>query len=117
MGKILLVIGIVIVLFIADMLFTTNEPAGRGTVLEKVYSPEETSTGVGYGTTTSGKPGVVVMTSHKEDEYFVFVNTKDGSIKTKATMQKYLQLKKDQEIKLNYHCGWLTGIKYSTWVE
>lgn len=47
-------------------------------VLEKIYTPSSTSTGMGYGMTMSGKMGMVMTTSHEAEKYTLIIQRMDS---------------------------------------
>jgi len=107
------IIGSIILFVILAMVdvLTSTQTYGSGIVIEKAFSPEETHVGIGTGISTTGNPVVVTSVSHKNDQYFVFVQTFDGSIKAETTLKRYLEIKKDDEVQLEYYEGSLTGMR------
>lgn len=46
----------------------------NGTVIERVYTPESTATGVGSGVSSNGSPTTVVTTEHTPEKWTVIVD-------------------------------------------
>lgn len=47
-------------------------------VLEKIYTPPSTSTGMGYGMTMNGKMGMVMTTSYEGEKYTLIIQRMDS---------------------------------------
>jgi hypothetical protein len=109
------ILVLAVILFIVECSWVRTEP-GEAMVIEKHYSPEETSTGVGYGTTSNGGSGVVVTTSHKSDEYFIFVKEGNENIKAETNMDRFLEINKGDMVNIEHYYGRLFGSYQGTWV-
>jgi hypothetical protein len=111
---IILIVGGLVFLLI-DALCSTNKYIGTGTVVEKAYSPEETSTGTGYGVGANGNSGIIITTTHKDEEYILFVNMNGRFVKTKTKMSDYIRSKNGDEMKVYHAIGLITGWTWETY--
>jgi len=111
-GIAILGLCILLVTGIADIISSDRKFIGDGILVEKVYSPAETHTGVGYGSSSNGNGGIVVTTSSKSEEYILFINVNGEIIKAKTKMKEYVETQKNDGIKVYEDVGGITGI---TW--
>lgn len=72
------------------------EYLGDATVLQTIYTPESTSTGV--GPTTSGNGGVVVISSTTSEKFVVLVKLNDDAVSIEVPSTVFASLEKDQTV-------------------
>lgn len=86
-------------------------------VIDKYFSPQETSTNVGVGIAANGSVGPMVMVNNKSDEYFILIKYKGSQMKIAITREKYLSLDIGQKVIVDIYKGRLFGIVVNTLVE
>lgn len=51
-----------------------------GTIIDKLYKPDASSTGIGHGVTSSGGMATTVISNHSPERWFVMVDIGNGEI-------------------------------------
>ncbi len=108
----LIVLGIVFILI--DEIGAKAEPF-NGTIVDKQYKAERSTTGVGTVTSSSGQVGTVVTSQTDPEAFLIMVKTGNGKIVTvECTAELYYQKEIGQEINCNYYRGLITGYVWSS---
>jgi hypothetical protein len=81
LGVLLIAGMLALVFFIADAGINIQK-FFFGVVIDKRYTPETTSTGVGTGVTSNGKPAAVVTTSHQNEKFLLMAKCENGKVFT-----------------------------------
>ena len=92
------IVGLVVWLGIegVNWLASDYEHLGNATVLQTVYTPSSTSTGVGPN--TSGDGGVVVISSTTPEKFVVLVNLNNDAKSIEVNSKQFANLKIDQKV-------------------
>lgn len=70
---------------LADGIFCREIPF-EGKIIDKFYKAESNQAGTGVGVSSSGKPGVIITSSHESEKFLVMVQTKEGAIFTSEAL-------------------------------
>lgn len=98
----------VVAFVIVDDVMGTDS-SGVAVVLEKVYEPSRTSTGVGTVITPSGGIGTGVVSSYSSEEFILLVETVDGVETVETTADRYFRVNPKDTITYTIRRGWVTG--------
>jgi hypothetical protein len=114
------IISIVIAIFIAGLAFflvdliASRPKPFSAIVVDKHYKPSITTTGSGYGVTSSGKVGVIVTSQHESEEFLLIVKKINGNIVTvKCRPELYYKKQVGNKINCQEYSGRFTGMTYS----
>jgi hypothetical protein len=114
LGVLLIASILLLVFFIADAVFTTQK-FFSGVVIDKRYAPEMTSTGVGTGVTSDGKPAAVVTTSHVDEKFLLMTKCTNGKVFTvKCSPEIFYTKSVGDTLFFTTSNGLFTGNTYST---
>lgn len=106
----LIILGITFI--VIDGINTEPKPF-YGTVIDKHYKAERNSTGTGYGMTSNGKMGVVVVSESEPEKFLVIVETENGKIVTvKCSPELYYKKQIGERIECNNYIGYFTGMSW-----
>jgi TRAP-type C4-dicarboxylate transport system permease small subunit len=108
-----MMVGIFFIL--VDMIAGSQSPPTTATVIERIYTPSSTSTGVGTGVTSSGKVGTVVMTSSEPEKWTVIVNVGGNVVAAKANATAWSAAMAGRKASVAYWRGWITRWNYG-WI-
>jgi hypothetical protein len=111
-GVIVIIVILSLALITLDSLMGVPEQL-QGTVLEKHYVPERSSTGTGVGS-AGGKTAVVITSEHDPEKFLVMVRTPAGKIETvKCSPELYYQKEVGDQLQFRIKRGRFTGSKWS----
>jgi hypothetical protein len=120
MFKEMSVISILITVLILGFIFLIIDSAAskpepfQGTVIDKHYRAQKSSTGTGYGMTGQGQTGVFVSSQHEPEKFLLIVKTESSNIVT-VECEPELFYKKEvgQKIECKACKGFFTGATWS----
>lgn len=84
-----------------------------GTIVDKIYIPSVTSTGVGYGMRSDGKTGTIVTTNRTQEKRNVFVKSNKGISEIRCGTNVYYEVETGTKVKVSYREGKWTGFCYA----
>ena len=112
---IVLAIVILVCFFCVDLFGADYVTEGQAEILEKVYSPSETSTGTGVGVGSNGGTAIVTTTSHKSEKFILIVRKANNDIQSiECTPDYYYSKEEGESISISKKVGYLTGWTYKT---
>ena len=85
-----------------------------GTVINKHYKAEIERSGTGYGMTSSGQSGVIVISEYESEKFLLMVKNEKGNIVTvECKPELYYEKQVGQKIDCNTYKGFFTGLIWS----
>ena len=103
---------ILLLIFIDVFLFNVTE-YGYATIKELEYSPSANSVGSGIVTNTSGSPSMIIVNSHKNNEWIAVIETEKGIEVLDVDSTIFYTLSVGSRVKYKRSIGRFSGIQYS----
>ncbi len=97
---------------LADGIFCKEIPF-EGKIIDKFYKAESHQSGTGVGVSSSGKPGVIITSSHESEKFLVMVQAGDGTILTsEAPAELYYKKYIGENAKGYINTGCIFGLNW-----
>lgn len=101
-----------LLLLLADGIFCKQIPF-EGKVIDKFYKAESNQSGTGVGVSSSGKPGVIITSSHESEKFLVIVQSSNGTIFTsEAPAELYYKKHIGENAKGHINIGCIFGLNW-----
>lgn len=114
-GKFCVIIGVTFGLallwlcfILCDALTARYSEPFEAKVVERVYEPEHTSTGVG----TANNGQMIITTSHEPEKFKAIVNIQGVTVSATCWPEGWAMLKKNSKVQCRYARGRFTGWNY-----
>lgn len=112
-----IVVAAVVVLIVAGVAFLAIDRFGgewespiSATVIQKVYRPSHSSSGVGTVIGSNGQVGTAVVSSSEPEEWKLLVTTYGGqTFSLTCDSNQWGQLKEGHSVQVQQKLGWITG--------